>query len=96
MWERLFDNVCIKPLGTALALQLPSGGNAEVALNIRKDAITKRTCFLYVPGTQREAQTFGRCVRLMNCDVAPPYTAVVPQVVVDIAIVNTKRDFGLL
>jgi hypothetical protein len=67
-----------------------------VSLYIRKDAIAKRASFLYVPGTQREAQTFSCSVRLVDCNVAPPYTAVIPQVMVDIVIVNTKRDFSLL
>ena len=67
-----------------------------MSLYIRKDAIAKRASFLYVPGTQREAQAFSCSVGLVDCNVAPPYTAIIPQVVVDIVIVNTKRDFSLL
>jgi hypothetical protein len=67
-----------------------------VALNIRKDTIAKRASFLNVPCTQREAQTFSSSVGLMDCDVTPPHTTIIPEVMVDIIVVNTKRDFGLL
>lgn len=67
-----------------------------MSLNIRKDTIAKRASFLYVPGTQREAQAFRCGVRLVDCDVAPPNAPVIPEVVVNIVIVDTKRDFGLL
>lgn len=67
-----------------------------MSLNIRKDAIAKRASFLYVPGTQREAQAFCCSIRLVDCDVAPPNASVIPEVVVNIVIVDTKRDFSLL
>ena len=73
-----------------------SGGDAEVALNIRKDAVAQCTSLLDVPGAQGEAKTLGGSIGLMNCNVAPPYTAVIPQVVVKVIIVNTKRDLCLL
>ena len=65
-------------------------------LNIRKDAVPQGAGFFYVPGAQRKAQTLCCGIRLVDCNVAPPYTAVIPQVVVDVVIVNTKRDFSLL
>ena len=73
-----------------------SGCYTEVALNVRKDAITQSASLLNIPGTQGEAETLCCGIRLMNRNVAPPYTAVIPQVVVKVVIVNTKRDFSLL
>lgn len=67
-----------------------------MALNIRKNAVTERASLLDVPGTQREAKALSRGIGLMDCNVAPPYTAVIPQVVVEVIIVNTKRDLSLL
>jgi hypothetical protein len=67
-----------------------------VSLNIRKDSVSQGASLLYVPGAQRKAQALCCGIRLVDCNVAPPYTAVIPQVVVDVVIVNTKRDFGLL
>ena len=67
-----------------------------MTLNVRENAVAQRTSLLDVPGAQGEAKTFCGSIGLVHGNMAPPYTAVVPQVVVDIAIVNTKRDFGLL
>lgn len=72
-----------------------SGSYAKVALDVRKDTVAKRACFFDITGAQGEAQAFRRSIRLMNGNVAPPHTAVVPQVMVGIFVVNTKRDFGL-
>jgi len=73
-----------------------SGGNAEVALNVRKDAVAQGTSLLDVSGTQREAKALSSGIRLVDSNVTPPYTAIVPQVVVEVIIVNTKRDLCLL
>ena len=67
-----------------------------MTLNIRKDAVAQRAGLLNVPGTQGEAQALSGSIGLVHRYVAPPYTAVIPQVVVKVVIVNTKRDFGLL
>lgn len=72
------------------------GRDAEVPLYIRKDAIPERASLLDIPGTQGEAKAFRRCIGFVNCDVAPPHTPVVPQVVVEVVVVDTKRDFSLL
>ena len=67
-----------------------------MTLNIRENAVAQRACLLNVPGTQGEAQALSGSIGLVHRYMAPPYTAVVPQVVVKVVIVNTKRDFGLL
>ena len=67
-----------------------------MALNVRKNAVAQGASLLDVPGAQGEAKTLSRGIRLMDCNVAPPNTAVIPQVVVEVIIVDTKRDFGLL
>ena len=77
-------------------MRYKSGGYTEVALDIRKDAVAQRAGLLDVPCTQGEAKALGGSIGLVNGNMAPPYTAVVPQVVVEVVIVNTKRDFGLL
>lgn len=75
---------------------IESGCDAEVALNVCKDTVTQGACFLNIPGSQGEAETFSCGIWFVDCDVAPPHTAIVPEVVVQIIIVDTKRDFGLL
>ena len=80
----------------AAALNSLSGGNAEVALDILKNAVTKPTCFLNIAGFEGETQAFRRGIRFVNRYMAPPYAAVVPQVVVEVIIVDTKRDLCLL
>jgi len=67
-----------------------------VALNVRKDAVAQGTSLLDVSGTQREAKALSSGIRLVDSNVTPPYTAIVPQVVVEVIIVNTKRDLCLL
>ena len=80
----------------AVAYRSLSGCNAEMALNILKNAVTKTAGFLYIARLEREAQALSRGIRFVNRHMAPPYAAVVPQVVVEVIIVNTKRDFCLL
>ena len=77
-------------------MRYKSGGYTEVALDIRKDAVAQRAGLLDIPGAQGEAQALSGSIGLVHRYVAPPYTAVIPQVVVKVVIVNTKRDFGLL
>ena len=67
-----------------------------MALNVRKDAVAQRASLLNVPGAQGEAQALSGSIGFVHRYVAPPYTAVIPQVVVKVVVVNTKRDFGLL
>ena len=73
-----------------------SGSDAEVALDVLEDAVAKTTGALNVAGLEGEAQTLSRCIRLVHRHVAPPHAAVVPQVVVKVIVVDTKRDLGLL
>ena len=67
-----------------------------MTLDISKDTVTQSARFFDVPGTEGESQALCGSVGLVHRYMAPPYTAVVPQVVVKVVIVNTKRDFGLL
>ena len=64
-------------------------------LNGGENLVATGAGFFNVTGFQRESQAFRRGVRLVNRNVAPPNPPVVPQVVVRIFIVDTKRDFGL-
>ena len=73
-----------------------SGSNAEMALDVLEDAVAETTCTLNIAGLERETQALSRCIRLVHRHVAPPYTTVVPQVVVEVVVVDTKRDLGLL
>lgn len=66
-----------------------------MTLNVSKNAISARSCLFNVARFQRKTQTFRRGVRLVNSHMAPPNTSVVPQMVVRVVIVNTKRDFCL-
>ena len=67
-----------------------------MALNILKDAVAETTSSLNITGFEGETQAFGRCIRLVHRYVAPPDTAVIPQVVVKVIVIDTKRDLGLL
>ena len=70
--------------------------DTEVALNVLEDAVAKAAGLLDVAGTEGEAQTLGSGVGAVNRYMTPPNTAVVPQVVVQVVIIDTKRDFCLL
>ena len=76
--------------------RLLSGSNAEMTLDILEDTVTETASFLNIARLEGEAQALSRGIRFVNRHVAPPYTAVIPQVVVEVIIVDTKRDFGLL
>ena len=78
------------------AVRLLSGSNAEVALNVLENTVAKAASLLDVTSLQRETQTLCGSIRFVNRHMAPPYSAVIPQVVVQVIIVNTKRDFCLL
>ena len=73
-----------------------SGSNAEMTLNILEDAVAETTSPLNITGFEGEAQALGRCIGLVHGYVAPPDTAVGPQVVVKVVVIDTKRDLGLL
>lgn len=67
-----------------------------MALNVLEDAVAKTTCSLNIAGLEGETEALSRCIRLVHRHVAPPHAAVVPQVVVEVIVVDTKRDLGLL
>ena len=67
-----------------------------MALDVLEDAVAETTCTLDIAGLERETQAFGRGVRFVHGYVAPPHAAVVPQVVVEVIVIDTKRDLGLL
>ena len=67
-----------------------------MALNVLEDAVAKTTSPLDVTSLEGETEALSRSIRLMHRHVAPPHTAVVPQVVVKVVIINTKRDLCLL
>ena len=67
-----------------------------MTLDILEDAVAKTTCALNVASLERETQALCRCIRLVHGYMAPPHTTVIPQVVVKVVIVDTKRDLGLL
>ena len=67
-----------------------------MALNILKDAVAKTTSPLDVASLEGETQALGRCVGLVHGYVAPPHATVVPEVVVKVVVIDTKRDLGLL
>ena len=70
-------------------------GDAEVALNVLENAVAEAASFFDVAGAEGEAQAFCRSIRTVDCYMTPPNTAVVPQVVVQVVIIDTKRDFCL-
>ena len=67
-----------------------------MALDILKNTVAETTSLLDVASLEREAQALSSSIRLVHRHVAPPDTAIVPQVVVEVIIVDTKRDLGLL
>ena len=67
-----------------------------MTLNILEDAVTQATRLLDVARLEREAQAFSRGIGFVNRYMAPPHPTVVPEVVVEVVVIDTKRDFGLL
>ena len=67
-----------------------------MALNIRKDAVAQRASLLDIPCSQGETETLSRCIRLMHSHMAPPHPTIIPEVVIEVVIVYTKRDLCLL
>jgi len=67
-----------------------------MTLDIFEDTVAETTCPLDVAGLEGETQALSRCIRLVHRYVAPPHTAVIPQVVVEVIVIDTKRDLGLL
>lgn len=70
--------------------------DAEVALDVLEDAVAETTGALNIAGLERETQALSRSIRLVHRYVAPPDAAVVPQVVVKVVVIDTKRDLSLL
>ena len=70
--------------------------DAKVALDVLEDAVAETTGALNIAGLERETQALSRSIRLVHRYVAPPDAAVVPQVVVKVVVIDTKRDLSLL
>jgi hypothetical protein len=47
-----------------------------------------------IPRFQREPESLGRCIRLVDGKVAPPHAAIVPKVMVRILLVHSQRELG--
>jgi hypothetical protein len=62
--------------------------------NLAEDPIAALARLIDVAGLQGEAKPLGGRIRLMNGEVAPPHTAVVPKVMVGIVLIDSKRQFG--
>lgn len=67
-----------------------------MALNFLEDAVANATSFFDIARLKGEAQALSSSVGFVHRYVAPPHTTVVPKVVVEVIIVDTKRDFSLL
>ena len=67
-----------------------------MALDVLEDTVAETTSPLDVAGLEGETEALSRCIRLVHRHVAPPHATVVPQVVVKVIVVDTKRDLCLL
>lgn len=69
--------------------------NPEALLDSSEDSIAARASFFDIASFEREAETFGRRVRLVNGHMTPPHASVVPEVVIRVFVVNSESDFSL-
>ena len=74
----------------------PSSDDAEVALDIPKNAIPKGTSAFNVTSAQGEAKSLSRGVGFVDCDVTPPDAPIVPKMMILILIIDPKADFRML
>ena len=62
--------------------------------DLAEDAVAALAGLIDIAGFQRETQALGGCIRLMDREVAPPDTTIVPKVVIRVILVNSKRELG--
>lgn len=65
-----------------------------VLSDLLEDSVSSFAGLLYVAGLQRKAKSFGSRIWLVNSEVAPPYTAVVPEMMIGIVVVDAERELG--
>lgn len=68
---------------------------AEVAPDGGEDAVASFAGFGQVACFEGKSQTFSRGVRLVDCYMAPPYSPVIPQVMVGVVVIDANGYFRL-
>lgn len=71
-----------------------SGSDLVVLRNLTENPVTALARLIDIARFQRKAQALGGSIRLVNREVTPPDTAVVPEVMIGVLLVNSKRELG--
>ena len=59
-----------------------------------ENAITALTGLIDIAGFERETKTFGSCIWLVDSEVTPPDSTVVPEVMIRVVVVDSKSELG--
>jgi len=62
--------------------------------DLSENSITTFAGLFHIARLQRKTKTLGRGIWLVNGEMAPPYTAVVPEVMIGIVVVDAERELG--
>ena len=60
---------------------------------LQKQGVAPYACLRQIPGVKRNTVSFGRVVRVVCSEMAPPFSVVVPKVVVGVTPVYPDRQF---
>ena len=63
--------------------------------NLAEDAIAALTGLIDIAGLEREAETLGGRVRLVNGQVTPPDAAIVPKMMIGVLLIHSQGELGL-
>ena len=62
--------------------------------NLAENPVAALAGLVDITGFQGKSQPLGGGIRLVNREVAPPDTPIVPKVVIGVLLVNSKRELG--
>jgi hypothetical protein len=71
-----------------------SSSDLVVLRNLAENTIAALASLVNITRFQRKSQALGGGVRLVNREVAPPDTPIVPKVMIGVFLVNSKRELG--
>ena len=91
--EQRMPGLCYEQV-LKIALFLCSGYTV-VALYVHKDAVAEGAGFLDIARAQREAKALSGGIWLVHSNMAPPYPAIVPEVMVLVLVVDAQSNPGL-
>ncbi|QJE97977.1 hypothetical protein [Luteolibacter luteus] len=78
----------------AKAARICSGSNLVVFRDLAENPVAAFASLIHITRFQRKSEAFRSGIRLVDREVTPPDTPIVPEVMIGILLINSKRELG--